>query len=131
MRRALALAALTLVAACNDPVVVPYKPIGSGCFQPRVTTDARVENGNVFVTGSDRRKRLVCELQQLSGKKLTACTTEPSFTLGPERGGYCYSTAAELIGEACKRRGSWGTIRFLGQAATRAGSEVFAACGGG
>lgn len=95
-------------------------------------TQATAEGGSVYAVGTDGRKHIVCELQQLGGADLTSCATDPAYTLTSDKGGgWCYSTQDNIVGDQCKKVGAPGTIRFFGGAEPRNGSEVFTYCFGG
>jgi hypothetical protein len=94
---------------------------------------AQASGGNVYVTGSDGKKRLVCEMLQLEGNPAVdgatqlACRTDPSFDI-PVGGGWCYSTDDRIVGVQCKAAGAIGSIRFLGNMRPHQGSQVYTAC---
>jgi len=92
------------------------------------------EGGNVYATGSDGKKHLVCETMQLapprtSDARALACRTDPAFALPSGSGGWCYTRDKTIVGEQCLRGGSIGQLRFVGDAKPKNGSEVFVLCG--
>ena len=112
-------------AQLNLPITVVA---GDGTAKP-TQTQAKEEGGNVFATGDDGKKHLVCELQQLTGGELTQCINEDGFKIDPAAGGgWCYSQVPAIVGEQCKKLGAPGTVRFFGGSEPRNGSEVFTYC---
>jgi hypothetical protein len=101
---------------------------------------AVAEGGNVYATGSDGKKHLVCEMVQLAGGRVpaaetNACLTDPKYgdpslggTLPSLGGGWCYTKDTALVGEACIKNGAPGKIRFFGDTNPKNGSEVFTLC---
>jgi hypothetical protein len=105
-----------------------------------VTHDERVAavaeaDGNVYVTGADGKKHLVCEMMQLAGNAgvdattQDKCRTDASFSM-PEGqgGGWCYSREDAIVGAECKKRGAIGNVRFFGDVKLHSGSDVFTVC---
>jgi hypothetical protein len=115
-------------------LTLPITVIGGDGASVSQATPATVENGNVYLVGSDNRKHLVCELQQLAGGRADdnttqSCLTNPDYKIDPAAGGgWCFSQTPAVIGDQCTRIGATGTIRFLGGAEPRNGSEVFTLC---
>lgn len=112
------------------PITVASKdgPIG-------VSTGARAEGANLYITGTDGRKHLVCEMRQLAGSRAPAndaqsCASDPKFGTPSTGGGWCYTTDPKVVGERCLASGSKGKVRFLGDAEPKNGSEVFTVCVG-
>lgn len=98
-----------------------------------ISTPARAEGGNVYLTGNDGKKHLVCELRQLAGARAPeadarACVSDPKFFTPSVGGGWCYTNDATVVGERCLARGAKGKVRFLGDAEPKNGSEVFTVC---
>ena len=94
------------------------------------------EGGSVFARGSDGVAHLLCEELQLVGRGLdpsttNACLHDPAFALPAGRGGWCYATDPAVVGDACLKSGSPGTIRFEGDVQPKNGSEVFTMCSNG
>jgi hypothetical protein len=113
-------------AQLNLPITV----VSADGVAKSTPTQASVEGGNVYVTGTDGRKHIVCEIAQLDGAELSACTTKADYKPAAG-GGWCYSTQGDIVGDQCKKVGAPGTIRFFGGAEPRNGSEVFTYCFGG
>ncbi len=120
-------------AQLNLPIVV----IQADGTAQSTQTQAVAENGNVYVVGDDKptpRKHLVCEIAQFSGNEQKACITDATFKVDPATsGGWCYSSGENLqnVAPQCIKLGAPGTIRFVGGAEPRNGSEVFTYCGNG
>lgn len=98
-----------------------------------ISTAARAENGNVYITGDDGKKHLVCEMRQLAGTRAPeadarSCTSDPKFTAPSTGGGWCYTSDPRVVGERCLAGGAKGKVRFLGDAEPKNGSEVFTVC---
>jgi hypothetical protein len=114
---------------------LPITVVGADGVGVSKTTQAVVENGNVYVIGEDSptpKKHLVCELEQLQGPAQQSCINDQAFTIATGTGGgWCYSQKPDIVGEQCIKRGAPGTIRFFGGAEPRNGSEVFTYCIGG
>ncbi len=103
--------------------------------ESREAIAATASDGNVYATGSDGVRRLVCEVLQLSGSAVVdastqaGCLHDPSFALPSSlAGGYCYSTDASVVGRACLEAGSVGTIRMVGDAADAPGTASLLQC---
>jgi len=99
------------------------------------TVQTFAEAGNVFARASDGKKHLICEVMQLaqdrvSPSETTRCTNDESYTPSVG-GGWCYTTNPALVSDLCIRRGVSGKLRFVGAAAPKSGSELFALCAGG
>ena len=114
----------------NLPITVVDSKTGVATSEK---TQAVASGGNVYATGSDGKKHLVCEQQQLVGRGIdpattAACLKDPTFTLAAGSGGWCYSTDPAVVGDACIKIGAPGTIRFEGDTQPRNGSEVFTLC---
>jgi hypothetical protein len=96
-------------------------------------TQAELIDGNVYVIGEDSptpQKHLVCELEQLQGDSLQSCMSDPSYSVDPAKGGgWCFSSDPKVMPQ-CIKLGAPGTIRFIGGAEPRNGSELFTFCGG-
>ncbi|MFI5298507.1 MAG: hypothetical protein ACHREM_10445 [Polyangiales bacterium] len=97
--------------------------------------------GNVFVDTVDASgattTHLICEELQLASARTSAitqevtdaCATQASFELPSGiDGGWCYSSVDAVIGDACRARGSQGTVRFLGIDKPHSKSQVFTVC---
>ncbi len=93
------------------------------------TARALVENGSVYVKDGAGHRRLVCEVKQLAGERVppaqaTACANaldySPSAVAG---GGFCYTTNPSLFAAGCAS--ATGSLRFVGNAKTQVGSDVF------
>jgi hypothetical protein len=106
----------------------------TGAAVTQTVTPAADPDGNVYATGLDGRKHLVCEMLQLAGNptvsaaEQSACLHDPAFNLADGSGGWCYSTDDTIVGAKCKAAGALGSLRFLGTLQPSSGSEVFAAC---
>jgi hypothetical protein len=117
-------------AQLNLPITV----VGADGTASPSQTQAIVENGNVYVIGDDKptaKKHLVCELEQLQGAVQQSCITDPAAKIDPATGGgWCYSSGENLqkVAPQCIKLGAPGTVRFLGGAEPRNGSEVFTYC---
>jgi hypothetical protein len=90
-------------------------------------------DGNVYATGSDGTKHLVCEMLQLAGNPTVdaavqkSCLTDDTYNL-PDGGGWCYETGKNFTDAKCIAAGALGKIRFLGTLQPSSGSEVFTLC---
>jgi len=97
---------------------------------------AQAIGGNVYATGSDGKRHLLCEMLQLAGGRVpaeetNACLHDPSYgeTRMPSTGGgWCYSKDPVIVGDACIKNGAPGKMRFLGEVSLRKGSEVLTFC---
>ena len=134
-------------APCRPSTIAP-REVAPLLNLPRVVTDpttgvltrektqAFEENGNVFVQGTDGVKALVCEERQLTfadgvdRAMVDACLHDPAFDLPKGSNGWCYSTDPAVVGDACVRRGSAGTLRFAGDPHGIFDGETFLVCGG-
>lgn len=100
---------------------------GTGAFVTTPTT-AFAEGGRVLVQGTDGAKRLVCEVRQLTAKRVgdaaKKCRDDKAWS---GESGFCYSTTPDVVG-ACSSSGAAGTVRFVGSAEPRTGSQVFTMC---
>jgi hypothetical protein len=73
---------------------------------------------------------LVREVPQLTGADLTACTTDPNYTLSTNSppGAWCDVTGAAAI-QAFACASGQGAVRFLGAATTQgAGAAIYLRC---
>jgi len=118
------------LAAAELKVVVTV--IGTDGLPKKELVQATAEGDDVVIVGSDGRRRLVCEIRQLTEGRAPPevakrCVEEPTFT-GASTGGFCYSTVPAVVGDACTKAGSVGTLRFLGDSVPKSGSEVFLVC---
>ncbi len=102
------------------------KVVGAGTIAVQEKVQATSDGGNVYAAGSDGKKHLVCEMQEIN--TTTACLNDPAFTLPPGQGGWCYTTAEAVVGDACRKIGAVGSIRFNGDTQPKNGSEVFTLC---
>ena len=119
----------------NLPITVTDATTGAAKTQG---CQAYVEGGNVYIGGDSnplcgKTKHLVCEMLQLVGRGVdpattNACLSDPNFSLGAGKGGWCYSTDDKVVGDACRKVGSPGSIRFEGDTQPKNGSEVFTLC---
>ncbi|MFI5301421.1 MAG: hypothetical protein ACHREM_25320, partial [Polyangiales bacterium] len=113
----------------------------TGIVTPVATPAYVSPNGNVFVDSIDatgaKTTHLICEELQLTNSRTaavtadvtTGCVTNPSYTLPSGLdGGWSYSAEAAVIGSACQKRGSLGTVRFLGKDLPHDKSQVFTVC---
>jgi len=105
--------------------------VGVDGLPKRELVQAIVEGEDVIVVGSDGRRRLVCEQRQLTEGRAPpevtkGCLEDPAFTT--TTGGFCYSKVPAVIGDACTKAGSVGTLRFVGDTVPKRGSEVFLVC---
>lgn len=99
------------------------------------STASTPENGNLYVTGADGKKHLICEMRQLAGTRApasdaNACSSDPKFATPSVGGGWCYTTEPKVVGDRCLATGAKGKVRFLGDAEPKNGSEVFTVCVG-
>jgi hypothetical protein len=123
---ALAASQLQLQLTVIDPV--------TGAARNESVTPAAEPDGNVYATGSDLKKHLVCEMMQLAGNPVideatqTACRTALDFTPADGSGGWCYSNDDAIVGDKCRAKGAPGTLRFFGATKPLGGSEVFTLC---
>ena len=127
--------ATTAAGQLNLPITVTDPATGAarseGC-------QAYAEGDSVYIGGDGTprcgtTKHLVCELLQLVGRGVdpattAACFGDPAFTLPPGKGGWCYSTDDRVVGDACRKLGSSGSLRFAGDAQPRDGSEIYPLC---
>ncbi len=126
MEAALAAAQLELRITAIDP--------GTGAASSARATAVAEADGNVYVTGTDGKKHLVCEMMQLAGNPAVdassqqACRTDPAFELTDGSGGWCYSTEDAIVGAKCRASGAVGSMRFFGSTKPLGGSEVFTVC---
>ncbi|MEO7092790.1 MAG: hypothetical protein ABI175_06035, partial [Polyangiales bacterium] len=113
---------------------LPISSVDADGVTTKTHAQAYTAEGNVYVDGDDGKKHLVCEMMQLAGGRVPkadadACQTDQKFSIAPGAGGgYCYSRDPAVVGEACKKAGSVGTMRFLGDVDPKGGSEVFTLC---
>ncbi len=97
---------------------------------------ADASDGNVYATGSDGVRHLVCEALQLVGNptapaaEQSACLHDPAFTPAAGSGGWCYSTEPTVVGAGCRAAGSIGKVRLLGSVHAAPGAELFTLCTG-
>ena len=112
------------------PITVQSKdgPVG-------MSTAATAEGSNVYITGNDGKKHLVCEMRQLAGSRApasdaVACASDPKFGTPSTGGGWCYTSEPKVVGDRCLASGAKGKVRFLGDAEPKNGSEVFTVCVG-
>ncbi len=58
------------------------------------------------------------------------CVNDKDYKLpdGDVKGGWCFSSKPDVVGESCIAKKAASTIRFLGGADPRNGSEVFTLC---
>jgi len=97
---------------------------------------AVAEGPNVFATGSDGKKHLICEMVQLAGGRVSdaetkSCLNDAKYgeTTPPSLGGgWCYTKDPVIVGDACIRNSAPGKIRFFGDTNPKSGSEVFTVC---
>ncbi|MFI5300294.1 MAG: hypothetical protein ACHREM_19570 [Polyangiales bacterium] len=127
-------------AAAQLSLMVRQYDSTTGIVAPTPTPAYVSPGGNVFLDTVDatgvKTTHLVCEDLQLADGRAgvsqsvtDACVSAPTFTLPAGLdGGWCYSTAVAIIGDNCLKRGSVGTMRFLGSDQPRAGSQVFTVC---
>jgi hypothetical protein len=99
------------------------------------STPSTPENGNLYVTGTDGKKHLLCEMRQLAGSRApaadaAACSSDPKFFTPSVGGGWCYTTDPAVVGDRCLATGAKGKVRFLGDSEPKNGSEVFTVCVG-
>ena len=114
------------------PMRLQLAVIGSDGLTRAEVVQPIVEGDNLIAVGSDGRRRLVCEVRQLTAGRASAevtkgCLEDPTFTLGTG-GGFCYSTVPAVVGPICTKAGSAGTLRFVGDSTPKTGSEVFTVC---
>jgi hypothetical protein len=138
----------------SNGVVSDYPPVGAdvaakqlelkisvvdpvtGATKNEPVTAIAEADGNVYVTGSDKKKHLVCEMMQLAGNPVVAaatqgaCLTDPAFELTDGSGGWCYSVDETIVGSKCRAQGAVGSMRFFGTTKPLGGSEVFTLCVG-
>lgn len=125
---AIAASQLELKLSMVDPV--------TGATKNEPVTAVAEADGNVYVTGSDHKKHLVCEMMQLAGNPAVAeptreaCLADPAFDLGDGSGGWCYSVDDAIVGAKCRAQGAVGSMRFFGSTMPLGGSEVFTVCVG-
>ncbi len=98
----------------------------------RECTDPRAATGNVYAVTSDGTRHLVCERMQLAGGRVpasitAACIGDPSWA-PDDVSGWCWSTSPAIVGEACRKRGWPGTLRYVGAAEPRPGSTIVVSC---
>jgi hypothetical protein len=135
-----------VAGSSHPPVDVPTAAAGLvlpiGVTFPDGTRSQRhcpayAQNGNVYVGGGDdplaatdgcgTLKHLVCEVHQLNDD--ARCLNDKTYTIDPATGGgWCYSTNADVVGPACLKIGAPGTLRFLGGAVPKDGSEEITVC---
>lgn len=91
-------------------------------------TTATAEGGRVLVQGTDGKRRLVCEVRQLTSRRVGAgaakCRDDKAWS---GESGFCYSTTPAVVGD-CATGGNAGIVRFVGTAEPRTGSQVFTMC---
>jgi hypothetical protein len=116
--RAKAAAQLTLRITVVDPI--------TGVAANESVTGT-VDGPNVVVIGSDGKKHLACELEQLVSPDPNAarCQNDKIFRLDPATaGGWCYSTNPAVLPHGC----NLGVIRFGGGAVPRENAELSTLC---
>jgi hypothetical protein len=107
----------------------------TGAARTELVSPAADPDGNVYATGSDGIRHLVCETLELAGNptipaaEQTACLKDPTFTLTDGSGGWCYSTDAAVVGTKCIAAGALGTMRYFGSVQDDVpGAEMFTLC---
>lgn len=111
--------------------ITVVRPDGTTQSDP---SPARVENGNVYVTGSDRRKHLACELRPLvtptaDADTANACRTDPLFPAHTTASGWCVSDDPVVIESLCASRPRpRSSLRFVGAARPVRHAEMFSLC---
>jgi hypothetical protein len=124
------------VSEAADRLMLSVRYVDAQGIQKTRSEQAVAEaDGNVYVTGADGKKHLICEMRQLAGNggvdatTQTRCRNDATFDItAGEGGGWCYSTDDAIVGAACKSHGAVGKIRYFGDVKPRGGSDVFTVC---